>query len=250
MFKQKQKSAFLTFILIITALSLIFSSIGITQKNKNVFTPRMTEPEYTNVYYYDENIFYINGFGIPNCTAYAWGRVYELLKTKPDLCTGNARDWYKYNKDNSIYAFGQTPKLGAVACFDNEYGGHVAVVEEIDGDTITFSNSAYNGESFYLTYADVYSGNPGQKGWKFQGYIYPEKFVPNNKKLDSLRKVSVSDGLNFRKTVGVNAEITDVIPENSEIYISSFFEHDGYKWGKAYFRGEVGYCVIDYTVSA
>lgn len=249
MFTKFKKKALLSVVSLSLALLFICVSTGISGKNKKVFTPRMTAPEYTNFYYYDENIFYNNGFGIPNCTAYAWGRVYELLKTKPDLCTGNARDWYKYNKDNRIYPFGKKPKLGAVACFNNDCGGHVAVVEEIDGDTITFSNSAYNGESFYLTYADIYSDNPGQDGWTFQGYIYPENFSPNNKKLNSLRKVSVSDGLNFRKYVGVNAEITDVIPENSEIYISSFFEKDGYKWGKAYFRGEVGYCVIDYTVS-
>lgn len=210
----------------------------------------MTAPEYTNYYYYDGNVFYQSGFGMPNCTAYAWGRVYELLGKEPKLSTGNARDWYDYNKKNNIYPYGKAARLGAIACFDNEYGGHVAVVEEIDGDMITFSNSAYNGERFYLSYADLYDKNPGQQGWIFQGYIYPEKFVFNKKSMNSLRRVTADEGLNFRKEVGLNAEITDVIPKNSEIYVSNYFDCDGYKWGKAYYRGEVGYLVVDYTVSA
>lgn len=230
-------------------LSAICASVGLTRRNDRVFEPRMTAPEYTNCYYYEENVFYNSGFGMPNCTAYAWGRVYEMLKTKPRLSTGNARDWYGYNKANRIYPYGNTPKLGAVACFDNEYGGHVAVVEEIDGDVITFSNSAYNGERFYLTYSDIYEKNPGQSGWEFQGYIYPSDFVPNNKRLGALRRISAADGLNFREYAGINADIIDVIPDGSDLYITTFFKENGYTWGKAYYDGNVGYCVIDYTSS-
>lgn len=209
----------------------------------------MTAPEYTNYYYYDGNIFYNSGFGMPNCTAYAWGRIYELLKKKPELSTGNARDWFSYNKENNIYPYGYKAELGAIACFDNEYGGHVAVVEDIDGDTITFSNSAYNGERFYLSYADINDDNPGQKGWEFLGYIYPEKYRNNNNALNSTRRVTADDGLNFRKYAGLNAEIIDVIPDDEEIFVTGVFELNGYKWGEAYYNGQVGYCVIDYTRS-
>ncbi len=249
MINKIKKRAVFSLLALGLAASFICVSVGITERNEPVFVPRMSEPEYSNYYYYSENIFYNSGYGIPNCTAYAWGRVYELLKTKPELSTGNARDWYSYNADNGIYDYGQTPKLGAVACFDNEYGGHVAVVEEINGDEITFSNSAYNGKSFYLSYAGVDDDNPGQRGWTFQGYIYPADFKYDTKTMNLLRKVSVEDGLNFREYAGINADIIDVIPQNDDIFISTVFENDGYIWGKAYYNGKAGYCVVDYTVS-
>ncbi len=138
------------------------------------FIPRLSAPDFDEISYYEDNIFYKSGYGMPNCTAYAWGRVYEILNKKPGLCPGNARLWYAYNISNKIYKFGKKPIPGAVACFDNEYGGHVAVVEVIKDGIITFSNSAYKGSLFYLSYAGIKDKNPGQKGWIFQGYIYPK----------------------------------------------------------------------------
>lgn len=231
-------------------LSVICVSVGVTGKNGKEFKPRLTPPERTNCCYYEENIYYNSGYGMPNCTAYAWGRAYELLNAKPELSTGNARSWYGFNKENGIYKYGQIPKLGAIACFDNEYGGHVAVVEAIDGDVITLSNSAYNGKNFYLTYADIYDKNPGQNGWQFQGYIYPEEFLDKSKRMDSLRKVNALDGLNFREYAGLSADVIDVIPKDTEIYISELFNENGYIWGKAYYKGNAGYCVVDYTKEA
>lgn len=52
---------------------------------------------------------------MPNCTAYAFGRIYELNGSRPNLCTGNAEMWYDYNKSHNYYPYGSTPKLGAVA---------------------------------------------------------------------------------------------------------------------------------------
>lgn len=46
---------------------------------------------------------------MPNCTAYAYGRAYEILKTEPKLSWGNAEDWYGYNKSKGYYKYGQTP---------------------------------------------------------------------------------------------------------------------------------------------
>lgn len=164
------------FIPVFFLMILVLSSCDNEPKAEKItksYAPRMTAPEHSNRFYFSGNIFYKSGFGMPNCTAYAWGRVYELLNKEPRLCVGNARDWYKYNKNNKIYLYGKKPELGAIACFNNKYGGHVAVVEKIKNNKITFSNSAYKGKEFYLSYAYADDKNPGQSDWTFLGYIYP-----------------------------------------------------------------------------
>ena len=145
------------------------------------FVPRLTDKGMrNNPYWYSLNPFYLAGYGLPNCTAYAWGRAFELLDTNrdysnpPTLSTGNAEDWYGYTQDG--YDRGQTPQLGAIACWaDGPFSGdgHVAVVEEIDPDTgvITCSNSAYGGEYFYLTHLSPPDYLPAA-GYVFQGFIY------------------------------------------------------------------------------
>ena len=115
------------------------------------YTPRLSAPAKTNKYYYSNlNPFYQYGWGMPNCTCYAWGRAYEILGKAPNLSLYSAYLWYGYNKDNKIYSYGTTPKLGAIACWVYASGtsGHVAVVEKIENNTITFSNPAYSGEYF------------------------------------------------------------------------------------------------------
>ena len=142
------------------------------------YIPRTEAPSYDNACYYsDENAFYAASYGMPNCTCYAWGRAYELLGEKPRLCLYDAGCWYDYNLENGVYACGDIPERGAIACWAYADGGpgHVAVVESVDGDTVTFSNSAYNGAEFYLSAAPVSDPSNGMENWIFQGYIYPKK---------------------------------------------------------------------------
>ena len=96
-------------------------------------------------FYTTSNPYWQAGYGMPNCTCYAYGRAYELLGSEPNLCRNNARYWWDYNIDNRIYRYGSEPSIGAIACWygNNVYEyGHVAVVEEINGNTITFSESS------------------------------------------------------------------------------------------------------------
>ena len=66
------------------------------------FTPRFTDEGIENNYkWYSENPFYLNGYGMPNCTCYAWGRFWEIsdpnnLKiNKPEnLPVGNGGEWW------------------------------------------------------------------------------------------------------------------------------------------------------------
>ena len=41
------------------------------------YKKRLTVPSKNNKYYYSNNVFYKSGYGMPNCTCYAWGRFLE-----------------------------------------------------------------------------------------------------------------------------------------------------------------------------
>ncbi|MGN0454731.1 MAG: RICIN domain-containing protein [Ruminococcus sp.] len=148
--------------------------------NAASFTPRTTAPDSSNAYYYSSNPFYQSGYGMPNCTCYAYGRAYELLGSKPRLSTGNAGYWWWYNKNNGIYSYGSTPKLGAIACWDkyDQNQGHVAVVEAIDGNSVTISESHYK-STFFDTRTITANSSNYLTSMRFLGYIYIGDFDPN-----------------------------------------------------------------------
>lgn len=143
------------------------------------FEKRLSAPSKSNKHYYSGNIFYQCGYGMPNCTCFAFGRWQELyaihgISEKVKLCTSNAENWYKYNDG---YKRGSKPKLGAVAVWrkgqvgvSSDGAGHVAVVEEVysDGSFLT-SNSAWGGANFYT---QKYSGNYNNGSYIFLGFIY------------------------------------------------------------------------------
>lgn len=142
------------------------------------FVPRTTDFGIQgNPYWYLRNPFYQAGYGLPNCTCYAWGRFWEIADpnteyiNRPTLSTSDAGQWYSYTQDG--YDRGQTPLLGAVVCFDKPGGaGHVAIVEDIlpNGDIVT-SNSAYGSTYFYMQTYEASNGyNFGN--YQFQGFIY------------------------------------------------------------------------------
>lgn len=141
------------------------------------FNPRLSAPStsdlnwiHTSAGGYNYCIKVSGNSCIPNCTGYAWGRWRELLGAYHNLSRGNARLWYGTNDG---YGRGQTPKLGAVACWDSTVGdaGHVAIVEKINSDgSIVTSNSGYNSTRFWTqTIKAPY--NIGSQ-YKFQGFIY------------------------------------------------------------------------------
>lgn len=141
------------------------------------FTPRLDSTGIEgSFYYYSQNPFYLSGYGLPNCTCYAWGRFWEISDSagdgsnKPTLPTGNAGEWYP---NVTGYEKGSEAKLGAVICWDKPgEAGHVAIVEKIysNGDILT-SNSAWQSTFFYtktLYKADNYNFG----SYVFQGFIY------------------------------------------------------------------------------
>lgn len=228
------------------------------------FIARTTKPATNDYHYYSDNAYYKIGYGMPNCTAYAWGRAYELLGKKPNLSMHNANTWYSYNKQHNYYKYGTTPKVGAIACWNQSYG-HVAVVEGVNSDgTIRMSESNWSGRtnsSKAFRYFDRV--NPYSYYGQFQGYIYildnaaiggegtdDDKHSPVNsghynagvKKVNGTYKNTCNSGANMRNAVGTNGtRILLTIPKNAEIYV---YETDG-NWGKITFANKVGWVCLD-----
>ncbi len=147
------------------------------------FRPRLTRDGIANnPYYYANNPFEQSGYGLPNCTAYAWGRFWEEGEppTRPNLSTGNAQDWYGNTADG--YDRGSTPRVGAILCLSGGGGegvGHVCIVEQINADgSIVTSNSAYTRnpdlmDSYYFYLETRQPPNYDPSGtYGFQGFIY------------------------------------------------------------------------------
>lgn len=136
---------------------------------------RYQPPNESNPHYYTDNPYHQKNYGLPNCTAYAWGRISELTGTAPGLNPGgDAKYWFRYTPDG--YRRGLQPRLGAVACWVFEGTGHVAVVESIQDEHIVISQSHWSARkpgsdtpafSRLTIKADGSDYLPG-----FQGYIY------------------------------------------------------------------------------
>ena len=141
------------------------------------FTPRLTDSGIKgNKYWYSQtNPFYAAGLGLPNCTAYTWGRFWEETPEfiQKELPTGNGKEWFDSAKQKGFYKTGKEPKLGAVICFGGTEFGHVAIVEEIseNGDIVT-SNSDYITKQIFYTKVLLKKNNYDMGTLRFQGFIY------------------------------------------------------------------------------
>lgn len=161
------------------------------------FQPRLERPSINDPYWlttgqggYNKCIPVLNGV-MPNCTGYAYGRFMEAGGvTSCKLSTANAGLWYGNTSDG--YTRGQTPKLGAVICFDNPgKAGHVAIVEKINSDgSIVLSESGYMSTSYFWT-STQYPPNYYHSPYKFQGFIY-NPYVKNTTKVEDFIKEAKS----------------------------------------------------------
>lgn len=154
------------------------------------YSPRLSRPNKSSKYYWKSSPYKgdLNMFPNGNCTAYAWGRFWEVSEhfghSTQLSARGNAEDWY-YNY-NSGFNRGKDPQLGAVICFkDGNFSGygHVMVVEQIKSKThIVCSESGY--KAYVFQTRNVYKKNGTWtigNGYKFQGFIYNPN-VPSNAK--------------------------------------------------------------------
>ena len=114
------------------------------------YVPRLNgNTTYRNPYYTTRNPLYQAGYPMPNCTCYAWGRFWENsdvngdFSNRPRLSTSDAYLWWNHNDG---YARGQTPALGAIACYSGGIysgKGHVCVLERNNGNG-TWAGHAWN----------------------------------------------------------------------------------------------------------
>ncbi len=164
------KKKTLLIIPIVIILTLIISAITpmvALASDNNGYEPRLTAPNSSIPYYSTKlNVYHQTGTPMPNCVAYAYGRIYEMNGEAPLITHGSAGDWYGMNKAAGYYDYGSEPKVGAVAC----WSGHVAIVEKVHKNgSVTISESHWGGTYFDVrTYEDMTS----HYGQTFYGYIY------------------------------------------------------------------------------
>ncbi len=264
MTRKKTLSMYLVAMIILSILFFNFANSSATATTS--FEPRLTAPSYSNKYYYDGkyNIFENAGYGMPNCTAYAYGRAYEILGTQPNLCRYNAGEWWSWNINEGYYEYGQEPRVGAIACWDkyDNDNGHVAVVEAVSSTSITLSESAYGGFVFDTRVENIDDKNLGySSNYRFLGYIYileddgtsppltttPETPTVPEITIPEFWKVDADGGLNLRTSATTSAKSLTLIKNNSYIIISDTTYANGYLWGYTTYNGYSGWCAIDYA---
>lgn len=162
----KKKTLLIIPFVIVMSLILSLITPALCYADDSTYEPRLTAPSSSSAYYNRElNRYFQVGSDMPNCVAYAYGRIYEMNGEAPLITHGSAGDWYFINKSNGYYEYGSEPKLGAVACWSR----HVAIVEAIDENGITLSESHWGGTYFNtVTYQSVPTGIKQT----FYGYIY------------------------------------------------------------------------------
>lgn len=140
------------------------------------YKPRTTTPSKTNKCYYKNNPFHQSGYGLPNCTCYAFGRFSEVMGKIANLSLSNAENWWAH-KDG--YSRGQTPRVGAVICWrkgqagnGSDGAGHVAIVEKVySNGKILIGQSGWGASKKFWTQT---LSPPYEIGgtYKLQGFIY------------------------------------------------------------------------------
>lgn len=139
--------------------------------------------------YYATNRYTTAGYGMPNCTTYALGRVNQLQDLNNLSYNnfsgwhGNGTDWGESGMIGASWTHSQIPKLGAVACFKDlaGEGGHVAIVESIlDNGNVTISNSGWaerdqvgneNASTWWWLNTNIDIKTHRSKSFKY--YLYP-----------------------------------------------------------------------------
>lgn len=128
-------------------------------------------------WYYNANPYYQRGYGLPNCTCYAWGRLSEICNAPVTFYGGNAIMWASRPEMKQI----PSPKVGSCIIYSggitDSYGllcGHIVVIEHLyDDGSIDVSMSSFGGymwRLYRLNPSDNYH-IPDSYGLTFVGFF-------------------------------------------------------------------------------
>lgn len=212
--------------------------------------PRYEQPAADNTYYFSNmNIYYASNYGMPNCTAYAWGRAYEYYQTRPSLSYYNAGSWWYDNIDWGAYEYGSEPRVGAIAVWDrwDQNQGHVAFVEAVNGNQVTLSESAWQGDMFRVRTMKADGSNYLSGGvYRFLGYIYVDEPYHGGSYLPG-EQWRLYDSVVARYGPSTSYGSWVTVPSGAEINVLEMTEAEGYLWGKIYYAGVEAWCILNYA---
>ncbi len=128
-------------------------------------------------WYYSANPYYQRGYGLPNCTCYAWGRLSEICNAPVTFYGGNAIMWASRPEMKQI----PSPKVGSCIIYSGgitdslgRLCGHIGVIEHVyDDGSIDVSMSSFGGymwRLYRLNPSDSYP-IPDSYGLTFVGFF-------------------------------------------------------------------------------
>ncbi len=131
-----------------------------------------------------------NAYTTVGCAWFASARAYQITGVDSPIFSGSS--WYNGQYANYGYSRGSTIRAKALACYSN----HIAVVEKVEGNTVTISEGGISdyryADSGYcairtMSVADVQSA----RGGNFLGYVY----LGGGNWYDSLPLANIGDDL-------------------------------------------------------
>lgn len=194
-----------------------------------IFRQRNTQPLKSNKYYNKPKAFSSPSLDMwvlgGNCTDYAWCRYREAqedMNGSKDLPISEANKWFTGAIKKGLKT-GQTPKLGAVACFKN----HVAIVESYNATKQTLSAGGFTKlkATRYLFKTKTIGIGASWNGKKFYGYIYsPIEFeedlpITGDYKVLSPRYIRTGAGTEY--PIKKIKECSKVVKSNPKEYCTS-----------------------------
>ncbi len=140
---------------IVLCAVMILTMLPVFSVESAAFSPRLSAPSKSGYYAsYSRN----------NCVAYARCRANEILGRTVNWASGNGGIGFW---NTSGFAHGNTPKVGAIACWDK----HVAIVESVNGSNIVLSEAHYSYQPTSSSYKNVViNGGGGSAGTWFDNY--------------------------------------------------------------------------------
>lgn len=159
--------------------------------SNNVQAAEIMPNTQSSAYTSSSNVFTKYGYK-GQCTWFTYGRVLEKLQLLlPSEFYGNAVDWWFANARDKVYPYGTEPKPNSIAVWSGgNYGyGHVAFVENVDGNTVYFNEGnfsvrgAYDGKLKSISKEEIKKrGNLYLKGYIYigEGKINPTNNINNS----------------------------------------------------------------------